>query len=323
MNNHLVSHIENHELSSDRTLHVVGVIQNGVRFHSRYRLFREWVNDMLTTPNVKLHVVEAVYGDRQPECAPKNHEYSYHKIHTRSEIWLKENLINIGVKHLLPCHWKYLAWVDCDVHFRSPLWARESLHQLQHYQIIQPWKDAMDLSFDGGVIQHFRSFGYHSAKCIPQGASVKNPYGRPYGHTGFAWACTRYFYENVEKLLDFAILGAGDAHMAHACIGRVQDTINQNMASGYKHLANLWQRRAAYACGGLVGYTPGRIEHHWHGKKINRKYGSRWQILVKHKFDPMKDLKYDHQGVLHLKGKRQLEHAIMRYNRERCEDDIS
>ncbi len=323
MNNHLVSHIENADLNTDSTLHVIGVIQNAVRYHSRYRLFRQWVQEMLHTPNVKLHVVEAVYGDRLPECAPKHGEYEYHKVKTNSEIWLKENLLNIGVRNLLPWDWKYLAWVDCDVHFRNHHWARESIHQLQHYQIIQPWKDALDLSFDGGVMQHFTSFGYYSAKAMPQAPSVHNPYCRPYGHTGYAVACTRHFYENVEKLLDFGILGAGDAHMLWGCVGNVQGTINQQMSHGYKHLANLWSEKAKYACNGIVGYTPGRLEHHWHGNKTNRKYGSRWQILVKHKFDPMKDLRYDYQGVLKLKGKRQLEHAIMRYNRQRCEDDIN
>lgn len=322
MSQHLVDHHKHKELRSDNTLHVIGVIQNSVRWHSRYRLFREWVKEMLQTPNVKLYIVEATYGDRHPECKPECGEYEYLQVKTNSEIWLKENLINLGVKRLLPCDWKYLAWLDTDIHFRNHNWAVDSLHQLQHYQIIQPWKDAMDLSFDGGVMQHFKSFGYHVSKCIPQAPSVHNPYHKPYGHTGFAWACTRYFYENVEKLLDFAILGAGDAHMAWACIGGVQGTINQQMQDGYKHLANLWQDRAQYACSGLVGYTPGRIEHFFHGAKQNRKYGSRWQILVKYAFDPMKDLKYDHQGVLHLKGKRNLEHAIMRYNRERFEDDL-
>lgn len=328
---HIKNQILNPALRHDNTLHVIGVIQNSARYHSRYRLFRRWAHEMLQTANVKLHVVEAVYGDRLPECNPETATefellqtmgYNYHQVKTRSEIWLKENLINLGVKHLLPKDWKYMAWVDCDVLFRSPCWALETLHQLQHYQIVQPWSDAADLTYEGGVHKHFKSFGYFSAKQIPQAPSVHNPYCRPYGHTGFAWACTRYFYENVEKLLDFAILGAGDAHMAWACVGGVQGTINQNMQPGYKHLANLWQEKAQYAAGGVVGYTPGRIEHPHHGPKTRRQYATRWQILVKYKFDPIKDLKYDHQGVLKLKGKKKLEHAIMRYNRNRFEDSI-
>lgn len=321
---HLVDHHRHKHMKGDNTLHVVGVIQNAVRYHSRYRLFRQWADEMVHTPNVQLHVVEAVYGDRQPECEPINGEYNYYKVHTNSEIWLKENLINLGVKHLLPCDWRYMAWIDCDVHFRNSLWALESIHQLQHYQIIQPWKDAADLAYDGGIMKHFTSFGYFSAKHISQcqKAEKNNPYHHPYGHTGFAVCCTRFFYENVEKLLDFAILGSADAHMMYGCLNRVQETINYKMSDGYKQLSQLWAERAFYACGGMVGYVPGRIEHHFHGPKSRRFYADRWQILVRHHYNPIKDLKYDHQGVIHLRHKRGLEHDIMRYNRERMEDSI-
>lgn len=277
---------------------------------------------MLQTPNVKLHVVEAVYKNRKPECMPENDEYCYSAYPTSSEIWLKENLINLGVKHQLPKDWKYMAWVDCDVSFSNKNWATEATHQLQHYQIIQPWSDAMDLTFDGGVHKHFQSFGYFTAKRIAHAPSGKNPYGLKYGHTGFAWACTRYFYENVEKLLDFAILGAGDNHMAWACLGQSMHTANPAVTDGYKKALQRWQEKAKYACGEMVGYVPGRIEHHFHGPKSRRQYWDRWKILVKYKFDPMKDLKYSNYGVLKLKGKTKLEQAIMHYNRERHEDSI-
>jgi hypothetical protein len=319
---HIVNHIKHKCVRSEETLHVIGVITNPVRFNSRYRLFKRWVKEMLDTPNVTLHVVEGVYGDRHPECKPENGEYSYKAFHIHSEIWLKENLINLGVRYLLPKNWKYMAWVDCDVSFRNHNWATETLHQLQHYKIVQPWSDAVDLTFDGGIHKHFQSFGYLCAKRIPQAPSGNNPYNHKYGHTGFAWACTRYFYENIEKLLDFAILGAGDNHMAWACLGKVIDTMNPEVTDGYKHAAKAWQTKAKYACGAHVGYTPGRIEHHFHGPKTRRQYWSRWRILVKYKFDPLKDLKYDAHGILKLKGKTELEQAIMHYNRERLEDSV-
>lgn len=323
MSQHLVSQFKNPELRSDNTLHVIGVIQNAARWHSRLRLFRQWAKEMVNTPNVKLYVVEALYGDRNQECAPDEPaDYAYMSVKTNSEIWLKENLINLGVRHLFPKNWKYLAWVDCDVSFRNQKWAHEAMHQLQHFQIIQPWSDAVDLTHEGGVHKHFQSFGYYTAKGIPHAPSGCNPYGLKYGHTGFAWACTRYFYENVEKLLDFAILGASDNHMAWSCLGKVIDTMNPKVTDGYKKAALSWQQKAEYASGGIVGYVPGRIEHHFHGPKTRRQYWTRWQILVKYKFDPLIDLKYDSQGVLKLKGKRKLEHAVMRYNRERLEDSI-
>ncbi len=322
MSKHLVDYHKHKELRTDNTLHVIGVIQNAARWHSRLRLFREWVKEMLQTPNVKLYVVEAVFGDRQPECDPEHGEYEYLKVHSSSEIWLKENLINLGVKHLLPRDWRYVCWSDCDISFRNHLWAQESLHQLQHYPVIQPWSDAFDLSFDGGALQHFKSCGYYSAKQIPQHPSGKPYQGSKYGHVGYAWACTRYFYENIEKLLDIGILGASDNHIAWSCLGDVIHTMNPAISQGYKNACLAFQEKAKFACGGVIGYTPGRIEHSFHGSKVRRGYWTRWQILVKHKYDPLKDLRYTREGVIHLRGKRGLEHDIRLYNRHRREDSI-
>jgi len=321
---HIVEQVRHQSLRSNNDLHVIGVIQNASRYHSRYRLFRQWLKKMQKTAGVKVHVVESVYADRMAECDvdtnPDDGIYNYLRVHSRSEIWQKENLINLGVRHLLPRDWRYMAWIDCDVMFRNKNWAINTLHQLQHYQVVQPWSDAVDLGFDGGILQHFRSCGYLSAKHIPQAPSAKNPYHLPYGHVGFAWACTRYYYENIEKLLDFAILGAGDNHMAWACLGDVQGTYNPKISDGYKKACLDFQRKANYASGGIIGYTPGRIEHCFHGSKRRRGYWDRWQILVKHKYDPLKDLAYNQEGVIKLKGKKRLEHAVMLYNRHRRED---
>ncbi len=322
MSTHLVNPHKHRELCSDNTLHVVGFIQNAARWHSRYRVFREWVREMLQTPHVKLYVVELVHGDRHAECAPVCDEYGYLKLHTDSEIWAKENGLNLGIKHLLPRDWKYVCWSDCDISFANPSWAQETLHQLQHYPILQPWSDAIDLSFDGGVLQHFRSIGYYSAKHMKHAPSAKNPYCLPYGHVGFCWAATRPWYENVEKLLDFAVLGAGDNHIAWSCLGDVKGTYNPAISEGYKAACLAYQERARRASQGIIGYTPGRITHHFHGSKRRRGYWDRWQILVKFKYDPLKDLRYTKEGVIHLRGKHKLEHAIRLYNRNRREDSI-
>lgn len=321
---HIVEQVKHQDLRHDNTLHVIGVIQNGARYHSRYRLFRQWLKKMQATQGVKVHVVESVFADRVAECDvdtnPNDGIYNYTRVHSRSEIWQKENLINLAVRYSLPRDWRYMAWVDCDVNFRNKLWAVNTIHQLQHFQVVQPWSDAVDLSFDGGVLQHFKSCGYYSAKHIPQAPSAQNPYKLPYGHVGFAWACTRHYYENIGKLLDFAILGAGDNHMAWSCLGKVDGTYNEAISQGYKDACLDFQRRAHYASGGIIGYTPGRLEHWFHGSKRRRGYWDRWQILVRHKYDPLKDLAYTNEGVIRLKGKHKLEQDIRLYNRNRMED---
>lgn len=325
MNTHLVPQIRNPELETDSTLHVIGVIQNPVRYHSRYRLFRQWAKEMHQTKNVKLHVVEAVYGDRHPECRPHFNEYNYHQVRIHSEIWLKENLINIGVKNLLPKNWKYLAWVDCDVHFRDPHWALGTIHQLQHYNIVQPWQSANDLDFHGNIMNTWTSFGSLIARGKPiYHDKTKQGQGYEYGHTGYAVACTRYFFENVQKLADFNIVGAGDHLMLWSCVNKADSTMPKQISRGYREACEDWERKAFHATAGLVGFTPGRLEHHWHGSKVRRQYWNRWRILLENHFDPKHDLAYDSQGVLVLCGKNKyaIEHAVMAYNRQRCEDDL-
>lgn len=324
---HIVEQVKHQELRHDSTLHVIGVIQNAARYHSRYRLFRQWLTKMQKTKGVKVHVVESVFADRMAECDvdtnPCDGIYNYTRVHSKSEIWQKESLAEIAVKYSLPRDWRYAALVDCDINFRNKNWAVNTVHQLQHYQVVQPWSDAVDLSFDGGVLQHFKSCGYYSAKHMPQAPSARNPYKLPYGHVGFAVAWTRYFWENVRELPHWAILGAGDNHFMWACLGNVQGTYNPKISDGYKNRCLDYQRRAHYASGGIIGYTPGRIEHWFHGSKRRRGYWDRWKILVKHKYDPYTDLGYTNEGLIRLRGKKRLEHDIMLYNRSRREDDLS
>ena len=318
---HLVNQIQHPELTSDNTLHVIGVCSNYVRWHSRYRLARQWIKEMENTPNVKLHLVEMAYGDRKHEITSHIHE-SHLQLRTKTEIWQKEVMINLGIKHLLPRDWKYVAWVDMDVHFRNPNWALDTIHALQHYNIVQPWSHAADLEFHGGIHSTFTSFGYLCANGKPMSPGKKLHY--EYGHTGFAVACTRYWYENVGKIIDFCIVGAGDHHLLWSCVGDIKNTIHTGVTDGYYEACYEFQRKAEYACAGIVGYVPGRLEHQWHGTKEKRGYWSRWDILIKHKFNPKTDVAYDSQGTMVLCGanKYDLEHDIMKYNRSREEDAI-
>lgn len=320
--NHLVNHIHHPDLASGEILHVIGVVSNPIRWHSRYRLARHWIKEMEATRNVKVYVVEAAYKDRHFEVTDKCNPHHL-QVRSHSEIWLKENLINLGVKHLLPKDWKYMAWIDMDVHFRNPNWAISALHQLQHYHIIQPWSHVADLDFNGGIHGTYTSMGYLCAKGLPMWKG-KNVPGYHYAHTGMAWACTRYFYENVEKLLDFCIIGSGDHHMGWACLDKVRWSIHGGCREEYYTACEDWERKAYRASGGVIGYSAGRIEHHFHGPKEMRKYWSRWDIIIKNKFNPYTDVAYNDRGLLVLSGtnRHQLEHDIMRYNRQRAEDSL-
>jgi hypothetical protein len=316
---HIVNSILKPELQHDNTLHVIGVCSNPARYHSRYRVFREWVEHMKQTKNIQLHLVEAAIGDRQHEVTVDSDGDL--QLRTSSEIWIKENMINLGVKYLLPRDWRYMAWVDTDVFFRDPGWAQETLHQLQTFAVVQPWSDCADLGPQGGITQHFRSFGAQHQRRLPKQMFPDQTYYQ-YAHSGFAWACRREFYEAVAGLMDFAILGSADHHMAFAMIGEVYNTIHRGMLPSFFRRCYEWQSRALRVTNKEVGFVPGRIEHYFHGPKNRRYYRERWQIMVDAKFDPDHNLIYDAAGVVQLVGNPRLEQDVLMYNRSRHEDSI-
>lgn len=324
MSKQIADHHKFHKLESDNTLHVIGVCSNPARWHSRYRIAREWIKHMLGTQNIYLTVVEGRFGDRHFELEPEVEQcemYDHVRINLSSEAWVKESLVNIGMRRaIVKYDAKYLACIDMDVFFRDEHWAQEALHQLQTYPVIQPWQDCADLGPHGNINRHFRSFGYQHQRGVKKQTHPSQPY--EYAHTGFAWCYTLAFIEQVWELMNFPILGSADHHMAFACTGEVDKTIHAGMQPSFFELCREWQQRAVQITQTEVGFSVGRIEHWFHGPKNRRYYRERWQILVDNKFDPKLDLRKDSQGVVTLVGKPRLEHAIIKYNRARLEDSI-
>jgi hypothetical protein len=316
---HLTNHIHHPDLVNDSTLHVIGVVSNHIRFHSRYRLFRKWMDEMIATPHVKLHIVELAYGDRHFEIeAPVS--VNLLQLRTDQELWHKENMINLAVRHLLPRNWRYVCWCDADISFDFKGWALESIHQLQHHPIIQPWQNCVDLGPNGHICHTFESFCYVDRLGVKKQCHPSQPY--KYAHSGFAWACTREFWENVHGLMEFPILGSADHHMAWACINGVMNSIHHKMTKSFHRRCLDWQRDAYRVTQGNLGFVGGFIKHYWHGQKKNRKYRERWEILVDAQYDPDTDLGYDKQGLIYIIGKPKLKQEIRNYFRFRSEDSI-
>lgn len=96
---------------------------------------------------------ELVYADSGIDGTPSNcpvvgsdrdFRHRYIGLHTKDELWLKENLINIGAQNL-PHDWMQLCFLDGDVHFVRPNWVGECIHKLQHYSFLQMFSQARDL----------------------------------------------------------------------------------------------------------------------------------------------------------------------------------
>lgn len=298
-------------------LWVVAVISNPARYRSRYELFKKFKRSC-EVAGANLIIVETALGDRPFELTEPN-DIHHVQLRTTDEIWHKENMINLGVQRL-PQDWKYVAWIDADIEFMRHDWPEEIVHQLQHYQIIQLFQNAVDLGPTGEVIKSHEGFmySYLNGKPMPS-----KEYNYPHWHPGYGWACTRETFEELGGLFDTAILGSADHHMAWALVGKVIDYAPKFISPAYKRRLLTWQERANVHVNKNVGFMPGTIFHHWHGKKKDRKYTERWQILIKHGYDPDQDLMRDWQGLYHLsdKGER-MRNDLRRYFHVRNEDSI-
>ena len=306
-----------------RNFYVVTPISNPVRFRQRYELFKRF-RDFVQTAGGKLVVVELVQGDRAHQVtAPEisANPYAEIQLRTREELWFKENMLNIAISRL-PENWEYVAWVDADLAFTRRDWLLETVEQLQHFAVVQMWQTAVDLGPTEEVMNLHKSFGYVHWR---DGNKIKVIWDKNYDfpHPGYAWAARREFFDHVGGLIDGAILGAADTHMAFSLIGRGAETYHQGVSANYKAMVAQWQERALDLVHKNVGFVPGTILHYWHGKKADRRYQDRWKILVDNKYDPVADMKRDWQGLLSLDRRRtKLRDDIRKYFRARNEDSI-
>lgn len=301
-------------------LHVISVISNPVRYKSRVRLFKEFQARM-AIEGVDLWVCEATFGDRPHDVTdPDNPRHI--QVRCDQELWLKEALINRAVS-MLPRNWKYVAWVDADIDFYNKNWALETLHQLQHYSVVQPFSHAIDLGPHGEVLQVHKSFGHCHSLGHKLNVQKSAKYGDPpFFHPGYAFAWRREAWETVGGMMDFAICGSGDHHMACSLLGEAKQSMPGGLHANYYRRVYDWQDRAL-KLNKNIGYTPGTVLHHFHGKKADRGYQSRWGILQENAFDPDRDIIRDWQGLPNLAGnKLKLRDDLRNYFRSRSEDSI-
>ena len=274
----------------DDVLHVVAVISNPALFATRYILAKQFLHRMYQDLHVVVYVVELAYG-QQPFYItdPKNPRHL--QLRTELPLWHKENMVNVGIRRLLPDNWKAAAWIDMDVEFENPTWALDTLKILNGYKdLVQVFSHCVDMDKDQSVMQIFNGFGYQYDKKQPYSKNSVN-----FWHPGYGWAITRKAYERIGGLYEYAILGAGDNIMSLASLKRGQNGINSESTDGYKKSVFYYESKIKML---RIGYIPGIIRHHYHGKKKDRKYGERWRILVDHLYDPLAHMTHDSNGSL-------------------------
>jgi hypothetical protein len=332
---------------------VITIISNPWRYKRRYELYWKF-KKMVEDAGVNLITVEQAFGNR-PFMVTEPGNPNHLQIRTFEELWHKENMINLGVRHacaIAPGQVREVAWVDADCFPVIPAieWFEETWHMLQHYHFVQMWKNLINFGPRNEVIgtpqlsfmATWEEFGFTA----PKGAYTKKQpdytvdkkgnlltLGRP----GLAWAANLDAYNAVGGLVDFCILGSGDWHMAHALVGAMteQTTLvgtlrghgSQEYAMApYTEALLDWQKRCERWIKRDVGYVDVSVCHWWHGKYKDRRYGSRGVILISNQYNPYTDVKYDAQGLLQLEtyDERQmrLRDQVRHYFKTRDEDSI-
>lgn len=314
----LFQHQIEHHKPSPR-LHVVAVVSNPVRYNSRYRLFKEF-QAYMAKQDVDLHVVELALRGRNFVVTERGNP-QHVQVRADTELWHKENLVNIGFSRL-PDDWEYAAWIDGDITFLNQNWVHDTLQTLQHHPVAQMWANCIDTGPNGEVLQTHQSLGFLKSTGQPF-AGGRNQYGLSYGHSGFSWAIRRDAFNGIGGLIDYAILGAGDHHMAWAMMGKVKESIPPKLSVSYLRRLQAFAARCDTHIKQDIGFVPGTIMHHWHGKKKDRRYSERWGVLINNNYDPDTDIKHNSQGVLELNGHNSgLRDDIRMYMRQRHEDSI-
>ena len=272
-------------------LNIIVVISNPCLYATRYILFKEFIKRLEEEEeNVRIYVVELIYKNQTFIITDKTNK-NHLQIKTDIPIWHKENMINLGVKYLLPKNYKAFAWIDADIEFDNNSWALDTLKILNGSKdVVQLFSHCVDMDKNGNNLNIYNSFGYSYNKNKKYAIKSKD-----FWHPGYAWAITRTAYERIGGIYDKGILGSGDSIMALSFINKCKDIQNVNYTEDYNNSMNLFQNNAKML---RLGYTPGIIRHYFHGSKINRNYTERWKILMEHNYSPIKHLTYDKIGIL-------------------------
>jgi hypothetical protein len=344
-------------------LYVLVPYFNPLRFRSREKHYERFARYVKDSGGV-LVTIEAAFADRHasldqgetqhgtpihqaaPEQPAEFHKarttnpHQYITVRANSELWIKESLLNIGLSRL-PSDWEYAAWVDADVQFARPNWVGETIHQLMHYKIVQMFSECVDVGPRYAIVGEARKgfvwsylhdypqpeqdpdfIGYHPP---PSSAKPSRP---PGWHPGFSWAARRDAIDDLGGLIDFAVLGAADNHMAWSLIGRADHSIHPKIHPRYRQLVKEWEWKAEQFVKRNIGYVSGLLVHYWHGTKLSRGYWQRWKILTEQQYNPDTDILRDSQGLVQLVDRndprtRILRDRLQRYGRSRNEDSIS
>jgi hypothetical protein len=252
-----------------------------------YRLFRERMTAPLITVELALNGEVMV------------------QLPGRDVLWHKERLLNIAL-NAVPPDCRKIAWVDCDVVFQQPDWARLTSDLLDRVALVQPFQDVCEIGRTvpldelgqpdnerrGHSLAYGLAIGAVDADILGQNIRLKG------WSAGLAWAARRDVLGRFEYAQQY--LQMSPRWMEH-------------------YMA--WARPHFESVHSSIGYLDGTLLHLWHGDLKNRRYSDRHRDLKQFDFDPYVDIAIDNHGCWRWNSEKPRMHQYARdYFAARKED---
>ena len=227
---------------------------------------------------------------------------------SENTLWQKERLMNIALESL-PDSVDKVMWLDSDLIFLNDDWVPETASLLDKYPVVQPFAWMTYLPAGEGA-----DYAIEQLPTLPLGQGVGGVYHSAglglqsfpdmcfrsnflLGHPGFAWAARREVI-TAAGFYDRSIIGGGDRIMLNGFTGHYSG-VSRKMPPAMAEDVRAFGRKLTPLVGpSNVSYTPGVVVHIWHGNRADRDYTHRYQILLNNRYDPVRDVRVNEDGVL-------------------------
>lgn len=268
-------------------LWVITVYYNPCGYASRKTTYDSFIQAM-NLSGIKVLTIECAFGNDSFQLPDSPLTI---QIRSKSLLWQKERLINIGASYL-PSSCRYVAWIDCDVIFKNKFWAEEACSLLSDKAtVVQLWQTCLRLEkgdkvpADPKPVESFASVTSRDISTLDCGRYDMH------GHTGYAWAMRREIFDEL-GLYEYAVSGSSDHFMAHAVYGQYGFCIENALKHDPRQICHFkcWGNMFFEQTQGKLSAVSGEILHLWHGNLTNRNYFGRMWRITEFGFNPDTDL---------------------------------
>jgi hypothetical protein len=240
----------------------------------------------------------------------------------RDVMWQKERLLNVALERL-PDDCTAVAWLDCDIIFERHDWPERALAALDDAVLVQPFDVAYELPRDALPEDVRRSEvepGQPSFARQLTDAVLSNGVleawrvngDRTTLRDGYAWVGRRDVLQR-HGFYDARVTGGSTRDLACAALGAFDPLVDGRPMTGAQraHLLE-WARSFHASVQGRIGCLEGAVYHLWHGDLENRRYTVRHTELLRHEFDPARDIALDEAGCWRWASDKPALHAHVR-----------